>query len=77
MAGTVIDRDGRRAGFCPGSGLSSGFENFRGRVPGFEIFCLGSGPGFGFHFKMRPSLVIEVNERFVNFSEVLQVGNKP
>ena len=36
----------------PGSGPVSGFENFPGRVPGFEIFFPGSGPGSGFHFKI-------------------------
>ena len=36
----------------PGSGQGSGFENFPGRVPGFEIFCPVSGPGSGFHFKI-------------------------
>ena len=49
----------------------SGFENFPGRVPGFEIFCPGSGPGSGFHFKIfrvtgpgtRPA-PIPVSDRF-------------
>ena len=34
----------------PGSGPAPGFENFPGRVPGFQFFYPGSGPGSGFHF---------------------------
>ena len=29
-----------------------GFENFTGRAPRFQIFCLGSRPASGFHFKI-------------------------
>ena len=41
-----------------GSGPVSGYENFPGRVPSFEIFCPVSGPGSGFHFKIPAKLAL-------------------